>query len=92
VVLIEYRVRYLVEDDGCVLAVFTDSAADCAPGHLLVYSPVGEHSEASTDYLRRLLPAEEPQYRDLHTYLSTRYPARPGTPLHLIIDTDGAPR
>ena len=88
----EYRVGYLVEDGDQPLAVFLDSAPDCNAGNLRVYARLGEHGEAAISYLRGLSLAGEPQYRDLHEYLSRRYAGGPGESLRLVIDQDGAPR
>ena len=88
----DYRVGYLVEDGGNVLAVFLDSAADCNPGNLLSYALLGEHSEAAVDYVRERPLADERQYQELHAYLGRRYGDSPGEPLRLVVDQSGVPR
>lgn len=88
----DYRVGYVVEDGGETLAVFLDSGPDCANGRLMSYARVGEHSEASIDYLRERPLAAETQYRALHAYLSRRYAEPPGEPLLLVVDQAGLPR
>ena len=86
-----FRVAY-IDEDGEPLAVFLDSGAEAGPGRLIVYSRVGEHSEADIDYLRRLPLASEATYQQLHAYLSRRYAGDPGQPLTLTIDQEGVPR
>lgn len=88
----DYRVGYVVEDGGETLAVFLDSGPDCATGNLMSYARLGEHSEASIEYLRGRPLAEEAQYRDLHGYLSRRYAEPPGDPVRLVVDQGGVPR
>lgn len=87
----DFRVGYLAED-GEPLAVFLDSAAEAGPRGLMVYSRIGEHSDADIRYLRSLPPAGEEQYRPLHTYLSRRYAEDPGDALNLVVDQEGLPR
>jgi hypothetical protein len=84
-----YRGDYLLEDDGEPLAVFLDSGPDCCPGLLNCYAREGDHIEVSVAYLRERLLASEPQYRNLHAYLSRRYAQGPGDPLNLVVDQAG---
>lgn len=85
----DYRVAYVLEDDGEPLAVFLDSVTDCAPGNVGSYARVGEHSEASIEYVRSRPVAAEADYLPLHTYLSRRYGAGPDEPLNLVVDQAG---
>jgi hypothetical protein len=85
----DYRVGYVLLDDGEPLAVFLDSAAECHPGSLTCYARVGEHSEVPITYLRQWPLASEPQYRNLHVYLSRRYAHGPGDALNLVVDQAG---
>jgi hypothetical protein len=90
--MVNYRVGYLVEDGGNVLAVFLDSAGECNPGNLLSYALLGEHSEAAVDYVRAQPLADERQYQELHAYLGRRYGDSTGEPLRLVVDQAGVPR
>lgn len=85
------HIAYLFEDRE-PLAVFLASAVESGAGYLTVYSRVGEHGLAEIDYLRKLPLADEPQYRALHAYLSSRYTRGPGEQVTLVIDQAGAPR
>ncbi len=88
-----YRVGYVVEAGGEVLAVFLDSGPDSHAGHLIAYARQGEHTEACIEYICEQPLAREDQYRGLHSYLSARYAQTPGTPaVCLVVDQDGVPR
>lgn len=88
----EYRVGY-VDSDGEPVAVFIDSAPDCNPGFLMSYARIGEHSEASLDWVREQPLAGPNEYGQLHDYLSRRYAdPHPEPPLKLVIDQAGVPR
>lgn len=89
----DYRVAYVFSDDQPV-AVFLDSEQDANPGNLLTYARLGEHSEASIDWVRQQPAATEDQYHDLHDYLTKhRYGSLAGyDTLDLVIDDAGLPR
>lgn len=87
-----YRVGYIVDGDGEPTAVFTDSAADCRPGRVLVFTRRGEHAEADIAWVRRQQLAEPAAWEALHEYLARRYGQPPGECVQLVIDQDAVPR
>lgn len=50
---------------GDVVAVFPDTEKDCRPGFVMTYEHVGQHSEASLEYVDSLKPAPPEEYADL---------------------------
>ncbi|KXO98419.1 Uncharacterised protein (plasmid) [Tsukamurella tyrosinosolvens] len=89
----DYRVTYVIDDDGEPVAVFLDSGKDREPGYLTTYDRTDEHSVASIEWFRRMPPATEHQAYDLHAYLKRRY-AEPmqGDPVSLVFTPAGLPR
>lgn len=88
----DYRVGY-VDSDGEAVAVFLDSAEDCNCGNLMAYARIGEHAEASLDWIRAQPLSSALQYAPLHEYLCRRYADTPGEePLRLVIDQAAVPR
>ncbi len=88
-----YRVGYVVEDDDAILAVFLDSGPDSHDGHLIAYAPMGQHTEASIDYIRSRPLAREDQFGKLHAFLARWYGEPPApTPVQLVVDQRGVPR
>lgn len=66
------RIAYL-DEAGSPLAVLLDSGPDCAPAHLMTYSPHDQHNQAHVAYLAQLPPASPAAYRQLHSHLCARY-------------------
>ena len=60
-----YFVSFATEQcQADVIAVFPDITAN--PGRVMIYAHIGQHCEASCDYVRECLPATSRQYRELH--------------------------
>ncbi|BBX87970.1 hypothetical protein [Mycolicibacterium aubagnense] len=85
----DYRVAYVLEDDGEPLAVFLDSLGHCTSGNVMSYARVDEHSDATVDYVRSRPLAQEADYQKLHTCLTRRYGSGPDEPVNLVIDQSG---
>ena len=88
-----YHVGYL-DVDGDPVAVFTDSAADCRPGNIMVYARMGEHAEADIAWVRQQPLASLTLSAPLHEYLARRYSDPPGEceAVNLVIDQGAVPR
>lgn len=87
----DYRVGYVVSE-GAPVAVFLDSGPGCNAGMLMSYIEIGEHGEASLDWIREQPLADAALYTPLHAYLRERYAEQPGEPLNLVIDQAAVPR
>lgn len=87
----ESRVGYVRVDNEAV-AVFIDSAGDSNPGCLITYAWMGEHAEASLEWVRAQPLASEELYAKMHGYLTRRYGNAWSGPEALKIDQAAVPR